>query len=1372
MKKNIFYLKSLVAIIVLSGSCACSAFAETTYHFDRVWPFLEHPYYFNYPSDVAVDSEGDIYVADTHHNRIVKFSSARYFVKSWGEGGDMPGQMSRPAGVAVDAAGDVYVADTGNDRIQKFSRDGEFIHLWGEFGSEPEQFRAPRSIDVDLNGYVWVADEGNNRIAKYMADGNLVGLYGEAGTEDGQFDAPVGIAADQRGFVYVSDQGNHRIQKFTNNGEFAGKWGVRGPLEGQFDNPGGLATTPEGIVVVADTSNNRIQMFTSDGDVVGIWGEWGVGDGLLYEPLGLDIDNEGFVYIADTSNNRIQGFDQSGAFLGKMASSGGEPGEFNYPSGVATDGENNIYVADELNDRIQVFGPDGDYRFEWGKTGADVGEFYQPRGIAVAQDGSVYVGDTYNRRVQKFDPQGGFILSWGSAGGDAGQFNEYEGVGYLALHPSGDVYVTDPGNHRVQQFGGEGEFINQWGGRGHGEGEFEHPTGIGIDSAGNVFVADSYNSRVQKFTAGGEFVSIIGAEEEGFDPGFFVGPVGLAFDESDHLFVADAGNSRVQIFDPDGELQDVLGGLGSEEPGMFSEIVDLAIDSDGRLITVENGTNRVQVFVKGDVEDPNNGNGETEGKAKAIIVAGGGPYQGNVLWDATQMVTTYAYRALLYQGFSKADIYYLSADTGLDVDGNGKADDVDADATNANFQAAIASWASDAEDLFIFMLDHGADGKFRMSGTEILEAKTLDGWLDAFQQTRTGNLAVVYDACRSGSFLPLLTPTEGKTRILATSCASSQEAIFLDKGTISFSFLFWARIFNGDGFYEAYVSAKNGMDVVYGQTSQLDGNGNGIGNEKEDQTAARAVVLGRGIQTGLDVPNIVSVSPAQSLTDVNYATIYAEVSSLEGIDRVWAVTTPPGFSGSSPDTPVTSLPALDLSHAGGDRYEAVYTGFASAGTYKVAVYALDWNGGLAAPKSTTVTVSGTPGGISGTLYYPMVISDGEWETEVAVVNVDSSLNLNGSFTAYDKNGQPEAPVLSVSLPPRGRSQLTVGQSFSTPKDIAYIVFKAEAGSASGYIKNYRTGKYRAAVPAADTVNTGDAYISHIASTVDWKTQIGLLNTAGQPKTVTLSFNTGQEKSIALGAGAFQRFAVSELFGGVPQPDIESAVVEGASGIVGTVLFYDEGNNIMGGIPIMDKLAAKMFYPHIATTDGWGTGVVAYNPSDTQTTLNITPYDSTGRALSPQTVTVPGGGKYVGVVSKLGFSKDTAWIGVNADSPVTGFELFTQSNQMAGYSGVDIAATEGVFPKLEKAGNTGIAFVNVSQSAAMAILTAYDDNGSPVAAGATLLDPGQKRVAVAEKLFTQDISNATYIHYSCDREVVGFQLNVSSDGMLLDGLPGN
>ena len=234
------------------------------------------------------------------------------------------------------------------------------------------------------------------------------------------------------------------------------------------------------------------------------------------------------------------------------------------------------------------------------------------------------------------------------------------------------------------------------------------------------------------------------------------------------------------------------------------------------------------------------------------------------------------------------------------------------------------------------------------------------------------------------------------------------------------------------------------------------------------------------------------------------------------------------------------------------------------------------------------------------------------------------------------------------------------------------------------------------------------------------------------------------------------------------------MITNASGIIGLELFGSNGGgNQLDGILLTDKTASTLYYPHVAS-DGWWTGIVAYNPSESACTITITPYSAQGTPLSPSTLPIAGKGKYVGVVSELGLPAQTAWFKIDSTQPLTGFELFgtVDGNQLAAYAGGGgTGAKAGVFAKIEKNGWTGIAFVNTEDSAASVTLTAYNDNGTAVATQVLPVGGHAKVVNLAEAIFSQDISSATYIAYSSDRNVVGFQLNGTSDGMMLDGLPG-
>jgi len=277
----------------------------------------------------------------------------------------------------------------------------------------------------------------------------------------------------------------------------------------------------------------------------------------------------------------------------------------------------------------------------------------------------IYVADTLNNRIQKFTADGKFILKWGNEGTGDGQFKSPTDV---AIGASGNVYVTDTNNNRVQKFTSEGDFLLKWGNYGSGDGQFWGLNEIAVDSENFVYVTDRNNHRVQKFNANGDFITAWGYI--GNSPGEVNTPWSLAVSSNGNVYVGDRYNYRIQVF---------------------------------RKITSSRNT-------------------------KAVIVAGGGPFAGNNLWDATQMCSNFAYRAMTYQGFTKASIHYLSSDIDLDLDGNGILADVDGDATNGKLQQAITIWASDAEDLVLYLVDHGGDGTFRMSASETLSATDLDTW--------------------------------------------------------------------------------------------------------------------------------------------------------------------------------------------------------------------------------------------------------------------------------------------------------------------------------------------------------------------------------------------------------------------------------------------------------------------------------------------------------------------------------------------------------------------------------------------------------------------------------------------------------------------
>lgn len=266
----------------------------------------------NGPKDVAVDSSGNIYVADTMNSRIEKFDSNGKFKTNWDSSdGTASGQFKYPQGIAVDSLGNVYVADTDNNCIQKFDNKGKFITKWGSQFNSNGQLSSPQDVAVDSSGNVYVADYNNNCIQKFDSNGKFITKWGSQGSDDAQLKSPNGVAVDSSGNVYVVNSLYNRIQKFDSNGKFITKWGSQGSENSQFIAPKGITIDSLGNVYVADSTNHRIQKFDSDGNYLNQFGSYGTGEGQFLYPQGVAVDSADNIYVADWGNSRIQKFAQA-----------------------------------------------------------------------------------------------------------------------------------------------------------------------------------------------------------------------------------------------------------------------------------------------------------------------------------------------------------------------------------------------------------------------------------------------------------------------------------------------------------------------------------------------------------------------------------------------------------------------------------------------------------------------------------------------------------------------------------------------------------------------------------------------------------------------------------------------------------------------------------------------------------------------------------------------------------------------------------------------------------------------------------------------------------------------------------------------------
>ena len=403
------------------------------------------------------------------------------------------------------------------------------------------------------------------------------------------------------------------------------------------------------------------------------------------------------------------------------------------------------------------------------------------------------------------------------------------------------------------------------------------------------------------------------------------------------------------------------------------------------------------------------------------------------------------------------------------------------------------------------------------------------------------------------------------------------------------------------------------------------------------------------------------------------------------------------------------------------------------------------------------------------LYYPHVASDNNWETEICVVNTADQV-LSGTLDAYDSNGN-RIQERDLTLNGNNRMAFAIGDEFGNHQDIGYFVFSADSSNMCGYAKFYQEGRLREAVPAIQGVNTKDIPIPHIASNDIWGTGIALVNTTDIHKTLEIDFNTGQTIQISMSAGEYKSFTIRSLFGGTPQPDIKSAFISGGSGIIG-LEFFSRGN-LLGGTLLMDDMASTLYFPHIASNASWYTGIAAINPNSLSANLEITPYTDTGNPLDRLYMDIPSEEKYIGTAKSLNLPGETAWLKIDSSLPINGFELFgtTDEKALAGYSVVNISRREGVFPKLDQMGATGLAFVNTTDAIANVVLAVYDDDGFKVAETSFRLAGYGKIVGQANNFFGDlFLSAGTYLKFSSDKDLVGFQLNSSPDATMLDAIP--
>lgn len=639
---------------------------------------------------LVVDPAGNVFAADSDGHVVVKIAPTGVLslvagngIKGFsGEGGPATdASLNSPFGLALDSAGNLYIADRLNNRVRRVSPSGLITTVAGTgiAGSSGDggpaaraTLSAPQAVGIDKAGNLLIA--GDNRIRKVNPSGIITTLAGTGApgfSGDGgpavaaALNVPKGMAVDAAGNLYFAEQGNNRVRRISVEGTIStvagsggsgfgngGYSGDGGPAtSAKLWSPMGVALDAAGNLYIADFSNSVIRKVDVRGVITTVAGKGMVAFSGNSTPAAnasfggttdVAVDSSANFYIADRSGGRIVKVDSrntattlagNGSF--KFGGEGGRStsANLNVPNGVVADGAGNVYLADSFNHRIRFVNAAGQISTVAGaadSTGLGDGgpatsaRVKIPFAAALDGAGNMYIADPEDNRVRKVDSRGTITTLAGQGtfgfGGDGGPASAalLDFPTGVAVDSNGNVYIADRENHRIRRvtpagiittvagsgrigFAGDGGFAI--------DASFNLPHGVAVDAAGNIYIADLFNHRIRKVDTSGIISTVAGNGIAGFagDGGLATSallnsPQGVAVDRVRNLYIADTQNHRVRRVNPSGIITTVAGNgsasfLGDGGPATdaaLSSPAGLATDATGNLFIADSGNDRIR----------------------------------------------------------------------------------------------------------------------------------------------------------------------------------------------------------------------------------------------------------------------------------------------------------------------------------------------------------------------------------------------------------------------------------------------------------------------------------------------------------------------------------------------------------------------------------------------------------------------------------------------------------------------------------------------------------------------------------------------------------------------------------------------------------